>query len=74
MSSDVAIRVENLGKCYEIYEKPRDRLLQMLTRGRKQAQGIDTLGISRQYFAREVCGFLHAVGSIRAVRTPEKFR
>jgi len=28
MSSDFAIKVENLSKCYQIYDKPRDRLLQ----------------------------------------------
>jgi lipopolysaccharide transport system ATP-binding protein len=36
MSSEIAIRVEGLGKCYQIYDKPRDRLLQMLVRGRKR--------------------------------------
>jgi lipopolysaccharide transport system ATP-binding protein len=36
MSSEIAIRVENLSKCYQIYEKPQDRLLQMFFRGRKQ--------------------------------------
>lgn len=36
MSSDIAIKVENLSKCYHIYDQPRDRLLQMLARGRKQ--------------------------------------
>lgn len=36
MSSEVAIKVENLNKCYQIYEKPRDRLMQMLMGGRKQ--------------------------------------
>ncbi len=36
MSSEPAIKVENVGKCYHIYERPRDRLLQMLARGRKQ--------------------------------------
>ncbi|MFM7546018.1 MAG: ABC transporter ATP-binding protein [Synechococcales cyanobacterium] len=36
MSSDIVIQVRNLSKCYEIYEKPQDRLLQMLSRGRKQ--------------------------------------
>lgn len=35
-TSEIAIKVENLSKCYHIYDKPRDRLLQMLTRGRKQ--------------------------------------
>lgn len=36
MSSDISIQVENLSKCYHIYDKPRDRLMQMLTRGRKK--------------------------------------
>lgn len=36
MSSEVAIQAEKLGKCYHIYEKPRDRLLQMLARGRRR--------------------------------------
>lgn len=36
MSSEPAIRLDNLGKCYHVYEKPRDRLLQMLLRGRRR--------------------------------------
>lgn len=36
MSSDIAIKVKNLSKCYQIYNKPRDRLLQMLMRGHRQ--------------------------------------
>jgi ABC-type polysaccharide/polyol phosphate transport system ATPase subunit len=36
MSSETVIQVNNLSKCYEIYEKPQDRLLQMLSRGRRQ--------------------------------------
>ena len=36
MSSELSIQVESLGKCYRIYERPRDRLLQMLLRERKQ--------------------------------------
>ena len=35
MSSKTAIAVESLSKCYQIYDRPRDRLLQMLTRGRR---------------------------------------
>ena len=34
--TDIAIKVANLSKCYQIYDKPQDRLLQMLVRGRKQ--------------------------------------
>ena len=36
MSSELAIRVHNLSKHYHIYDHPRDRLLQMLWRGKKQ--------------------------------------
>lgn len=36
MSSENAIEVQHLSKHYTIYEKPRDRFLQMLARGRKQ--------------------------------------
>ena len=35
-ASEPAIRVANLGKRYEIYEKPLDRLRQMIFRGRRQ--------------------------------------
>jgi lipopolysaccharide transport system ATP-binding protein len=35
MSSEIAIKIESLGKCYHIYDKPRDRLMQMLLRGKK---------------------------------------
>lgn len=33
MSSDVAVSVVNVSKCFSIYERPRDRLLQMLSFG-----------------------------------------
>lgn len=36
MSSEPVIRLENLGKCYQIYDQPRDRLLQMLFRGKRR--------------------------------------
>lgn len=35
-SREPCIKVENLGKCYQIYEKPKDRLKQALARGRRQ--------------------------------------
>uniref|UniRef100_UPI00333EC624 ABC transporter ATP-binding protein n=1 Tax=Castellaniella defragrans TaxID=75697 RepID=UPI00333EC624 len=34
-AGDIAIRVEGLGKAYPIFDKPRDRLLQMFLRGKK---------------------------------------
>ncbi len=36
MSSNVAIKASNLGKCFHIYDKPRDRLLQLFAGSRKQ--------------------------------------
>lgn len=35
-NTEYAIEVNGLGKCYQIYDKPSDRLKQMLVRGRKQ--------------------------------------
>lgn len=35
-SSELAIAAESLSKRYEIYERPHDRLLQMLSRGKRQ--------------------------------------
>lgn len=36
MPPDPVIRLQQLGKCYQIYEKPGDRLKQSLWRGKKQ--------------------------------------
>ena len=36
MSSKLAVKVENLSKVYQIYERPQDRLKQMLWRGRRK--------------------------------------
>lgn len=36
MSSDIAIKVENLSKCYQIYARPQDRLKQLLSGQRKK--------------------------------------
>ncbi|QBP73983.1 ABC transporter ATP-binding protein [Herbaspirillum huttiense] len=36
MSSEASIVVEGLSKCHHIYDKPRDRLLQLLHGGRRQ--------------------------------------
>lgn len=36
MLSDTAIKVSNLSKCYYIYDKPQDRLFQILNRNRKK--------------------------------------
>ena len=46
MSSDIAIKVENLSKSYQIYEKPHDRLKQSIFPRLNQLFGKD----SKQYF------------------------
>lgn len=46
MSSDIAIKVENLSKCYQIYDTPRDRLKQFILPRLRHLVGQT----SRQYF------------------------
>ena len=46
MSSEISIKVENLSKCYQIYEQPRDRLKQFIVPRLQRAIGQP----SRQYF------------------------
>jgi lipopolysaccharide transport system ATP-binding protein len=36
MSSDVVIKAARLSKAYQVYERPQDRFMQMLARGRKR--------------------------------------
>jgi len=46
MSSDISIKIENLSKCYQIYDQPRDRLKQFIVPRLQRAIGKP----SRQYF------------------------
>lgn len=48
MSSEIAIKVENLSKCYQIYDQPRDRLKQFVL---PRMQGL--IGMSPSQFYRE---------------------
>lgn len=51
MSDDIAIKVENLCKCYHIYDQPRDRLKQfMLPRLRRMA-GLPPKQYYREFWA-----------------------
>lgn len=49
MSHDFAVRANNLGKCYQIYEKPLDRLKQSLWRARRR--------FYREFWALKECSF-----------------
>jgi lipopolysaccharide transport system ATP-binding protein len=46
MSSEIAIKVENLSKCYQIYDTPRDRLKQFIFPKTQRMLGMQ----SKQYF------------------------
>ncbi|MBE0557421.1 MAG: ABC transporter ATP-binding protein [Proteobacteria bacterium] len=49
MACDFAIRADNLGKCYQIYEQPLDRLKQSLWRTRRR--------FYREFWALRECSF-----------------
>ncbi len=51
MSSEVAIKVENLAKCYHIYNQPRDRLKQFLLPRMQKAVGIQPTHYYRAFWA-----------------------
>lgn len=52
MSSDeIAIRVENLGKCYQIYDRPQDRLKQSLVPRVRRLVGQPTPNYYREFWA-----------------------
>ncbi len=56
MSSDVVIRARGLGKCYQLYERPQDRLKQFLWRGRRR--------YFREFWALHDVGFDVAHGEV----------
>ena len=62
MSSDIAITVNGISKCYEIYAHPRDRLLQYLSLGRRQHY--------REFWALRGINFEIAKGEIVGIVGP----
>lgn len=55
-SEDIAIRVTNLSKCYEIYGSPRDRLKQFVLPRFQRLAGLRTSQYFREFWAlKEVC-------------------
>lgn len=51
MSSDIAIKVENLSKCYQVYEQPRDRLKQFLFPRTQRLLGMPPQNYYREFWA-----------------------
>lgn len=51
LSDDISIRVENLGKCYQIYERPQDRLKQSLVPRLRRMLGQPAPDYFREFWA-----------------------
>lgn len=65
MSSDIAIRADQLSKRYQLFDRPLDRLKQMLVRGRKQYYREFTAldGVSFELRHGEVLGLIGRNGA-----------
>jgi lipopolysaccharide transport system ATP-binding protein len=51
MCCDIAVEITNLGKCYEIYEKPQDRLKQCIYPRLKKVAGMESRDYFREFWA-----------------------
>lgn len=56
-SNDIAIKVENLSKCYQIYDKPNDRLKQFLLPRMQRLIGRKPKQYFRQFWALKEVSF-----------------
>lgn len=57
MSSEIAIRVENLSKCYQIYDRPQDRLKQSILPRLKRLVGQRSRTYFREFWALKDVSF-----------------
>lgn len=57
MSSEIAIKVENLSKCYQIYDQPRDRLKQFVLPRMQQLIGRPPSQYYREFWALKDVSF-----------------
>jgi lipopolysaccharide transport system ATP-binding protein len=64
MSSEIAIKVENLSKCYQIYEQPRDRLKQFVLPYFQRMIGLQSSQYFREFWALKDVSFEVKKGEI----------
>ena len=57
MSSEIAIKVENISKCYQIYDQPRDRLKQFVMSRIQRAIGMQPKQYYRGFWALKDVSF-----------------
>ncbi len=55
--SNIAINVQNLSKCYQIYDKPRDRLMQSLVPRGQRLLGMQLTQYFREFWALKDVSF-----------------
>lgn len=58
MSSDISIKVENLSKCYQIYDQPSDRLKQFVVPRLQRAIGQPSMQYYREFWALKDVSFV----------------
>ncbi len=64
LASNVAIKVENISKCYQIYSSPRDRLKQFVLPRLQRAVGKETKKYCREFWALKDVNFEIVKGAI----------
>lgn len=57
MSCNIAIKVENLSKCYQIYDQPRDRLKQFIIPRLQRSLGMNESQYYREFWALDNVSF-----------------
>lgn len=57
MSFEIAIKVENLSKCYHIYDQPRDRLKQIIVPRMQRVVGVQPKQYFREFWALKDVSF-----------------
>lgn len=57
MSSEIAIKVEHLSKCFQIYERPQDRLKQFILPRVRRAAGMQSKQYYREFWALQDVSF-----------------
>jgi len=57
MSSEIAIKVKNLSKCYQIYDQPRDRLKQFVLPRLRRLGGLPHKQYCREFWALKDVSF-----------------
>ena len=70
MSSDIAIKVENLSKCYQIYDQPRDRLKQFILPKAQRMLGMQPKQYYRDFWSLKGVSFAINKGEIVGVIGP----